>query len=1098
MGMIAKKEEKYETNERIENKRKDSYVSFVSYLFVCFVFSLLPLTSGSLLAQPAMATLSGMVLDEHGAVIAGARITILNLDTARQRGASTNGEGYFAIPLLPPGRYILTAQCDGFVTMEVRDITLDAGANLAVRLQLKIGAIGEYVTIVESGAGVERSAALGAVINRRFIENLPLNGRSFQSLFELIPGTVLTKTTFDEQGQFSVNGQRANANYFTVDGLSANIGVTAGSAPGQAAGGSLPALTVFGGTNNLASLEALEEFRIQTSTFAPEFGRTAGAQISIITRSGTNQYRGSVFNYLRHEALDANDWFANREGFGRSSLRHNNFGGVLGGPIARDRTFFFLSYEGLQMRQPRIAVTDVPSLEARQKALPQIRPYLDAFPLPNGADLGNGFAEFAAAYSDPSSMNAGSLRLDQIINQKLILFARFNHASSNTRQRGSGIIPGFESQSLNTIGHTAFRTTTMTGGMTFMLAANVTNDLRANWSRASGFTSFALDRFGGAEPLPNEALFPLSVLATGAARDAGFQILFRGGANSSLGVGKHADNLQRQVNLIDTLSIIAGPHHIKLGADYRRLAPIYGPLKYNQSVVFGDSGSPAVFLAAATATAYEVQVTANADPRAPIFTNFSAFAQDTWQATPKLTITYGLRWDLNPPPSERSGNYPFAITGLDDPKSMELMPRGTPLWKTPYRNFAPRIGVAYQPFSGAYSQGGSVIRAGFGLFYDLGHDHAAQAFGNTFPYTAMKNLRNVQFPLDPIQAEPPPLSLDPPYGTIYGFDRNLNLPYTIQWNLTLEQPLGSNHTLSTSYVAAVGRHLLRKDLWIPSHPGLNNDLTLNPQFTRLYLTSNSATSDYHALQIQFQRRMSRGLQAHVAYTWSHSIDQASSGPVGNLRIGSTVIEQGRGPSDFDIRHSLVAAATYNLPAPNWRSWAGSILRNWTVNTIFRVRSAAPVNVSIGNDPLNLGLKNLLRPDLIPGVPLYIADPSAPGGRRINREAFRLPSILSPGMPQGTLPRNALRGFRASQIDLAISREFNVMERFRMQLRAESFNLLNQSNFGDPAGDLSSRFFGESTQMFGRSLGSGGINGGLSPLYQVGGPRSIQMALRLQF
>jgi Carboxypeptidase regulatory-like domain/TonB dependent receptor len=1081
--MIAKKEERYEIYETIRNKRNITILSFVSYLFVCFVSSLLPLTSGLLLAQPAMATLSGMVLDEHGAVIAGARITVLNLDTTLQRGASTSGEGYFAIPLLPPGRYILTAQCDGFATMEVRDITLDVGANLAVRMQLKIGAIGDYVTIIESGAGFERSAALGAVINRRFIENLPLNGRSFQSLFELIPGTVLTKTTFDEQGQFSVNGQRANANYFIVDGLSANIGVTAGSAPGQAAGGSLPALTVFGGTNNLASLEALEEFRIQTSTFAPEFGRTAGAQISISTRSGTNQYRGTVFNYLRHEALDANDWFANREGFGRSSLRHNNFGGVLGGPIARDRTFFFLSYEGLQMRQPRIAVTDVPSLEARQKALPQIRPYLDAFPLPNGADLGNGFAEFAAAYSDPSSMNAGSLRLDQIINPKLILFARFNHASSNTLQRGSGIIPGFESQSLNTIGHTAFRTTTMTGGITFTLSANVTNDLRANWSRASGFTSFALDRFGGAEPLPAEA-----------ARDAGFQILFRGGANSSLGVGKHADNLQRQVNLIDTLSIIAGSHHIKLGADYRRLAPIYGPLKYNQSVIFGDSDSPAVFLAAATATAYEVQVTANADPRVPIFTNFSAFAQDTWQAKPTLTITYGLRWDLNPPPSERRGNYPFAITGLDDPKSMELMPRGTPLWKTPYRNFAPRIGVAYQP----YSEGGSVIRAGFGLFYDLGHDHAAHAFGNTFPYTAMKTLRNVPFPLDPIQAEPPPARLDPPYGTIYGFDRNLKLPYTIQWNLTFEQPLGPSHALSTSYVAAVGRHLLQEDLWVLSHPGLDKDLSLNPQFTRLYVTSNSATSDYHALQIQFQRRMSRGLQAHVAYTWSHSIDRAASGHAGNLRIGNTVIEQGRGSSDFDIRHSLAAAATYNLPAPSWRSWAGSILRNWSVNTIFRVRSATPVNVSVGDDPLNLGLQNLLRPDLIPGIPLYIVDPSVPGGERINREAFRIPSQLKPGMPQGTLPRNALRGFRSSQIDLAISREFHVMERFRMQLRAESFNLLNQSNFGDPVGDLSSRFFGESTQMFGRSLGSGGINGGLSPLYQVGGPRSMQMALRLQF
>jgi hypothetical protein len=195
---------------------------------------------------------------------------------------------------------------------------------------------------------------VGTVVDRNFVENLPLNGRSFQSLFELTPGVVMTRATFNEQGQFSVNGQRANANYFMVDGVSANIGVSAGAAPGQSAAGSLPALTALGTTNNLVSVDALEEFRILTSSYAPEFGRTPGAQISITTRSGSNKFSGTIFNYFRNDALDANDWFANNRGLKRAAIRQNDFGGVLGGPIARDHAFFFFSYEGLRLRQPQV------------------------------------------------------------------------------------------------------------------------------------------------------------------------------------------------------------------------------------------------------------------------------------------------------------------------------------------------------------------------------------------------------------------------------------------------------------------------------------------------------------------------------------------------------------------------------------------------------------------------------------------------------------------------------------------------------------------------------------------------------------------------
>ena len=1052
-------------------------------------------------AQPAAASLSGIVFDENQAVVMGVNITALNLGSAVQRHAVTNDNGCFAIPLLPPGQYHLIAERDGFTTLEIRDLRLEPNEQLALRVRLKVGGIGEYVTIVESGLGLQPSAIFGAVVERRLVERLPFNGGSALSLLELLPGTVPTRARFQQQGQFSVNGQRANANYFTVDGVSANIGVSAGPAPGQAAGGSLPALTAFGSSHNLVSREAVEEVRLQSASFAPEFGRAGGGQVALVTRSGAKEYRGALFSGLRHETLAANDWFANQRGFGRAPLRHQDVGGVFGGPLVRERAFFFLSYETLRLRQPQVAVTDVPTLDVRETALAQVQPLLRAFPLPNGAELGGGLAEFAAHYSDPASLRAASLRLDHTVNSKLVLFGRFNDAPSHTRQRGGGGVHGYDRLSLNTISQASFHTRNLTLGATFTLAPNLINELRANVSWAGGATSFTMDDFGGAAPLPDAMIFPPFV-----SRDeAGFRVLFRGRTGSNLAVGKNVDNLQQQVNLVDHLSLTRDAHQVKLGLDYRRLAPIYGPLAYYQSVIFGDDQLDGVLSAAKTATAYRVTVAAGDDPRAPLFTNVSAFAQDTWRAGPRLTLTYGLRWEFNPPPTERRGRYPLVALGLDDSTEsgaeIRLAPRGTPLWRTTYRDFAPRIGVAYQ----LAPELGATLRAGAGLFYDLGHDHAAQAFGSVLPYVSAKRLYNVPFPLSPEDAAPPrPAPLTPHYGTFYAFDPGLKLPYTIQWNLTLEQALGKHQTLTASYVAALGRRLLHeKALVLDSPVTLPETGSGKSPFTTIYATSNAASSDYHALQIQFQRRLARGLQAQASYTWSRSFDTASSDSVGGLRARRNQqridLDQGRGPSDFDVRHAAMVVVSYDLPPAGGGVFDNAALRDWSVDAIFRARSGAPVNVTVGVILPDLDLPNLLRPDLVPGVPIYIKDAAAPGGWRINREAFRIP-VRQEGEQgrQGTLGRNALRGFGFSQVDMALHRQFALTERLRLRLRAECFNLFNHSNFGDPVNDLNSRFFGQAIEMLGRSLGSGGVNGGLSPLYQIGGPRSLQLAAKLQF
>ncbi|HYZ85268.1 MAG TPA: TonB-dependent receptor, partial [Bryobacteraceae bacterium] len=372
---------------------------------------------GRAVAQDAQ--VSGLVSDSSGAVMPGVAITIFNQNTGTRRVLQTNAEGLYAAGGLQPGMYRITARRDGFQTVSKIDIKLDVAQTARVDFTLLVSATGESVTVsAEQTRLASTDATVSTVIDRHLIEHLPLNGRSFQSLIALTPGVVLTKATFGEQGQFSVNGQRANANYFTIDGVSANIGVSAGLTLVQSASGSLPGLGATGGTNTLVSVEALEEFRVQTSSYAAEYGRMPGAQVTILTRSGTNQPHGALFNFFRNDVLDARDWFANAERLPNPALRQNDFGGVLGGPVSipslyrgRDRTFFFVSYEGLRLRQPQVLATDVPSLRIRELAGSSTRKYLDAFPLPNRPEGRLSFAPFIASFSDQASLDATSLRV---------------------------------------------------------------------------------------------------------------------------------------------------------------------------------------------------------------------------------------------------------------------------------------------------------------------------------------------------------------------------------------------------------------------------------------------------------------------------------------------------------------------------------------------------------------------------------------------------------------------------------------------------------------------------------------------------------------
>lgn len=1011
--------------------------------------------------QSPTATLSGTVVDENDALIPNVNIAVTNADTALQRKVVANAEGYFSVTLLPPGRYAVSALRQGFTTAEVQNLKLNVGDQLAIRIRLKAGSISESIIIEGAPAIQTESAAVGTVVDRRFVENLPLNGRSFHALIELTPGTVLTKSTYAEQGQFSVNGQRNNANYFMIDGVSANIGVGGGLSLVGTAGGTVPAFTALGTTSNLVSVDALQEFRIQTSTYAAEFGRTPGAQVSLVTRAGTNQFHGTLFNYFRNDAMDANDWFANSRGLKKPPLRQNDFGGVFGGPIIMNRTFFFFSYEGLRLRLPQVGISQVPSVSTRKSALPQMQPFLNAFPVPNGRDLAGGFSEFSASYSDPSNLDATSIRIDHIIGHGLTLFGRYNHAPSKNISRDPEL-------SLNNLGIASENTQTLTIGLTQSLSPAITNDVRVNYSRTSAGGSFFLNALGGAVPLPDSVIFPSFT----SAKDAFFQLGLPGSAYL---VGKNADNLQRQINVVDGLSALVGAHQLKIGIDYRRLYPISDTSAYGQIVGFFDLDQ------AKTGTAGFAFISAGIGRLFPVFTNFSAYMQDTWRATRQLTLIYGLRWELNPPPKEKNGNEPFTVIGLDDPATMTLAPKGEPLWKTSYNNFAPRLGVAYQLSQAKGLE--TVVRCGIGIFYDLGTGAAGRAIG-TSPFAAFKTLVDVPFPLTSEQAAPPAFNSGPPYANIFVFDPNLKLPRTYQWNVSIEQSLGSDQAISISYVAAVGRDLLRMEV-------LRLANLANPNFTRVVVERNAATSDYHALQLKFQRRFSHGLQSLASYTWSHSIDSASTESGFNLPAAKIDPNLNRGSSDFDVRHSFSGALTYDIPPPDLKAPINSFFSDWSVDALFRARSATPVDVIMSRQLF--GIPQVNRPDLVPGIPLYVNDPSVAGGKRFNRAAFS----AAPLGQQGNLGRNSLRGFAASQLDLALRRKFNLRERLNLQFRTDFFNIFNHPNFADPNRFFDNvNFFGQSLQTLGQSLTDGA--GGLSPLYQIGGPRSIQLALKLQF
>lgn len=984
------------------------------------------LCSIPLLAQQ-FSQISGLIRDPSDASVPGATVTVVSEDTGFRRVALSQSSGAYVVASLHPGLYRITVRKPGFRTVVHLGVKLDVASSARVDFLLQVGSLQEQITVDGSSISLpHEDSASGALVGRDWIDRLPLNGRGLLGLLELAPGALITPATRGEAGQFTVNGQRPNTHSFTVDGLTVNNGVTGGGQQAQSTGGSLPGLTAFGSFHHLLSTEALDEFRIQTSTFAPDFGKLPGAQVSLSSRAGANQFHGSFYHFRRQHQLDANDWFANRAGLRDTGSRFNDSGATLGGPLARNRAFFFLSYERLRLRQPLLWRSPVPSADTRNRAPAWVGPLFDLFPPSSGAALGDGLNDWAGLSQRPSRLDTRAARLDYALTSRITLFSRITEAPSRSE---------FGNTQVNRL---IIRSANLSGGLNATLGPQFINDFRFGFNRTRGDSTWRIDR-----PLPDCYLptIPFLESTRGVSCDSFFQISIAG--LERLISGRESQNRQVQWQLLESVALTRGSHHLRFGVDYRRITPERTRPVWNVQVMAEN-------LADFQAGRNVWVVTTAPEQGRILMSEYSAYAMDSFRASSKLTLTYGLRWEFNPSPISFK-----PVFGLEPTGSVFSPSKGIPIWRAAYSNLAPRAGFAYR----LHNRTATILRAGIGVYYDSSLA-AATDLVNGGPF----NIWQLGSPASPATG---------PIRTIlnFGFSPELHWPVVRHWNLSLEQPLSGADSFTATYLGSAGRSLLRREISGDAYNSL----------IRVALTANHAVSDYHALQLQYRRRMARRLQMLATYTWSHSIDTGSSDSALHWLGHNHWSLIDRGNSDFDVRHSLNLA--FSLP-----------LRRWSLDGIYRARTGFPINVLHAEHAMGVAFANVFRPDRAPGVPLWSPDASAPGGRRLHRNAF----LSRPPLEQGNLGRNSVPGFGMSQLDLSLRREFPLTERTALRFRLEVFNVFNQANFADPVRFLTSPLFGESASMLNLLLGSGTAGSGLAPMLQIGAPRSLQFSFGFHF
>jgi Carboxypeptidase regulatory-like domain/TonB dependent receptor-like, beta-barrel len=1104
----------------------------------------------TLAAQTFRGTILGTVSDSTGAVLAGAKVSVRNTATGLERTTQTTADGSYAIPELPIGNYKVTVSQQGFQTWITR-VDVSVASERRVDAQLKLGAVNEQVEVsAEELPQVETTTdTLGGTLVASEVKDLPVNGRDYTKLIYLNPGITGSPDQVTDSpgsyGLFSMNGARGRSNNFLLDGTDMNDGYR-----------NLPAINepgVFGTPATILPVDAIAELRV-LSNFEPEYGRNAGATVNMVTKSGTNNLHGSAIEFFRNNALDARNYF-NSKGQPQAPFHNNQFGGSLGGPIIKNKTFFFVDYEGQRERVGVVTLGCVPDpaqisadISANGPPNPVIANLLarNPWPKPNipGAAAGDSgcggtpnVSLISPSYNRVDSMIA---KIDHSFTPRDLLTGRYFFGDSEQAfplalTASGGQLPGFNT-------YTPTRVQLVSLSYVHTVSSSKLNELRYGWNRfVEGF-------------LPEDSNFhPSSIgLNLGAGpSDEGLPIIVAGGfAQLGATSGDPRTRVDTNNQLIDDFSWKLNKHDLKFGFEFRRttIRQFFG--KYLRGKLTFDTLSDLLQGNLDTGFGKSFQYTGDST-RHTHENNFAFYAQDSYRISPRLTLNYGVRWDYFGVIAEKNNLF-SNITSFDATGgTFTLTQVGSPGLKRLYEpdttNFSPRASVAWD----VTGHGKTVVRAGFGIFYDA---FSQDFFLGHLPYPPFFDPGPAYNPVGPQQILPavPGSSTivagAPVFGTpdcanvecdIFSVSRNLHTPYMENYNLNVQRQLGNKWVLQVGYVGSEGHHLFRfRDLNQPSQADITAaDLGCNcinsygvPRpfgnntYTAFYVMNEETTanSNYHSLQTSLRVRGWHGFTSQVNYVWSKSLDSASDGedfvPNAAQPNDSTRPALEYGPSNFNVPHRFTWILSYELPnrSGNWQK----VKNGWGFDSTVTLQSGQPFNLNYNfEDDFSGAGEGIDRPDVVGPIVYHPRDPS----NFVDLSAFAIPctvDLTTVSTPSGTagdcvpgtrhfgnLGRNSLHGPTFKQWDFSVHKNTAITERVNLQLRAEFFNILNHPNFSNPVLPLFIADPGVNGFALkgDREVGIGGYGitatgdvGIGNPFLGGGGPRGIQLAAKFTF
>ena len=1038
-------------------------VQAVWILLAAILFSRLPLN-----AQTG-ATVSGVVQDESSAVIAGAKVTVKNDDTGVARSTTSDAEGRYAVRDLIPGNYEIQVEAQGFSTAVRSGLTLNVQSDISIPLVLKVGQVNQKTEVTAEAPIVEtENSTLAGLVDSRTVRDLPLNARSFDELIALessAPEYRMNSANLATgmSADFSVNGAWITQNLYLMDGVELVGGEISSTAPGGILGID-------------AGVEAVQEFKVMTGDYSAEFGKRMGGIINIATRSGSNAFHGSMYEFLRNSDLDAKNYFDPGHA-GPPAFKRNQYGAALGGRIKKDKAFFFVNYEGLDERQSITDIAFVPDNNARRGYLPcsaaptfacgagglayvgvnpLVQPYLNLYPVANTPPIGGGTAEYLSTPVEPSLMNSFLGRIDDNLSDKDSLTFRYNFSKATQIQPQAVGYINLNNRSFDQFAVLEWKR---------IISPNTLNSLRFGFSRGTGFETSALadgKPFNTALDFIPGAPFMGGIQFTTAGGGGG-----GGGAVTGIGANIVAPariSALNQYEVNDSIYHQVGAHALHFGITEQRIQQnvalpsfTYGNYGFASLANFLQA-SPSIFLGADPAVGVDGE-------KGYRHIYIAGFAEDDYKVSHNFTLNLGLRYELMTVPTEVNGllaNYPPSdVNGVIIMASTPTL--GKPLYHGSHDDFAPRLGFAWDVFG----NGKTSVRGGIGIYFDqIETFYDEQTIVNA-PYFDTLAIIHPPFPLgfsNGIGAALP---------AVDGVQQNLKTPTRLQYSFTVQQQLSRNTALSVGYVGAHSYHLTDvtdgnravPEILPDGSPGCTTipcyyyppgSLPRNPDLGQAQLVLSDGDETYQALQVNLLRRLSAGLLGKISFTYAKSIDDVSNidsaqGPGAPIspEISENIGSQ-RGLSDYDQKFNLVGNFTYELPFKRLFSGAPErLVGGWQLGGILTLGSGFPFSALVGFNQADNDSRNISdRPNLVNspsctnpvlgGVNLYF-----------NPTCFTLPS---PGF-YGDVGRNTLIGPTIRDFDVNLQKTITFNERFRLVLRGEAFNLPNHPNFQLPSNSI---------------------------------------------